>query len=154
LIGEVSLEVARALAWVAKVLEEAVARTGDDVGQSAGRSIRHVIVRAGGVVDRVLAAASSTPLQPDKLGGEPVVVQQLGCARVQQRQAVAVQVALGPGGGFVTDARLVELLLRPLAGVAVALDGDDPVAAEQLGIPVQLGRCRKASDLNRTNRTG
>ena len=81
-----------------------------DLHQDPGRGIRYVIVRTGGMVDAIFATAHAPALKADQLGAEAPMVQQLGPATVQDREKVAIQIALRPLGRFIFDAMLAESL--------------------------------------------
>jgi hypothetical protein len=74
--------------------------------QHAGRGVRYIIVRAGGMVDAIPSAAHAPALKADELRTEAHMVKQLGPATVQDRVAVLVEPLL-----------LVRRVLREQLGV-------------------------------------
>ena len=68
---------------------------------------------AGRVIDAVSAAARGVALQAAELGDEATVIDELDAAAVQQRQEIAVEVALRLEGDGVFDAVSLESLARP-----------------------------------------
>ena len=85
------------------------------------------------MVDAVAARARGAAFEADQLGGEPLVAEQPDLSRINVRQQIEIEDALGIFRGFVFDPTLCELLTRPFAGVAVALDLRDAVALQQVG---------------------
>ena len=83
--------------------------------------IRNVVMRAGPVINGVLAAASGPALKAVKLGDQAADIKQLALARIEQRQSVAINVALHPLARNIVNIALLELLARPLAGVPIAV---------------------------------
>jgi hypothetical protein len=68
---------------------------GRDEHQSAGNRVGNVIMRAGRMIDDISpGAATNAPLQATELRDKPGIVEQLDPAAVQQRQQLAVKIAL------------------------------------------------------------
>ena len=74
--------------------------------------IRNVVMRAGPVIDQILAAARRPALKAVKLGDQAADIKQLALARIEQRQRVAINVALHPLGRNIVHIALLELLAR------------------------------------------
>src|SRR5262249_33430189 len=109
LINEARLKGA-VLGVIAAVLAQCCRNeTSDAVGE--------VIMRAGRVIDTVLAGAGNTALQSAQLRDQAAVVEQGDALAVDRRQKVNVQIAFWLGGLFVADAALAELFFWPLAGI-------------------------------------
>src|SRR5580704_825885 len=89
-------------------------------------------MRAGCVIDAVSATACGAALQPSELGCEARQVEQLRLSAVQEREQVAVDVALGFLGRGVFDPMHPETLAWPLAAIAVARHLADAVTLQQL----------------------
>ena len=93
--------------------------------------IRNVIVRARAVIDRILAAARRPALKAVKLGDQAADIKQLALARIEQRQRVAINVALHPLGRNIVHIALLELLARPLASISIARHLRDAVSRQR-----------------------
>ena len=87
------------------------------------------------MVDQVMAAARRPPLEAAQLIDQPLEVQELYPAGVEQRQRVAVDVRLRNLAKLVLDAMAAKRLADPFAGVSIANHLADAVGLEQ--------RCRK-----------
>jgi hypothetical protein len=97
----------------------------------AGNRIRHIVVLARTMIDRVPATTRRAPLEAAELADQFLVVQQINPPAVDQRKQVHVEVALRLGRRFVTDAVFGKLLDRPLAGIPVTGDVAQPVVLQR-----------------------
>ena len=104
-----------------------------EADQEAGDRVGEVVVAAGAMIDRVLAAARGAPLEAAELGRQARQVEQLDPTGVQKRQQVVKEVALRPGGLLELDPVLGETCARPFAGVVVAKDLRHAVTAQKGG---------------------
>ena len=99
--------------------------------QRAERGIGAVVMLAGAMIYRVASASGGSALKPTKLGDKAFIVEQFDAARVQQRQAVAIDFALGLFADFVFDVVLAESFDNPFTGVSVADNFVEIVCSKQ-----------------------
>ena len=98
----------------------------------ARNRIRNVVMRAGSVINGILAAARRPALKAVKLGYQPAIIEQLTLARIEQRQSVAVNVALHPLGRNIVNIALLELFARPLTARIDRRSPSDAVSRQRL----------------------
>src|SRR5262249_54868639 len=112
-------------------IERAGARA--DGTDNAANGVGDVVVGAGRMVDAIPAAPRGAALEGRQLAGELRMVDQVDQLRIHQRKQVEIQIALRLRCRLISDAMFAELLHRPFAAVAVALDTVDAIVLEQPG---------------------
>ncbi len=82
---------------------------------------------AGRVIDAVASSARSATLERAELRNETGIIEKFDAATVQERQHVAIEVALGLLRDFIFDAVNPKPFPRPFAGLSIARDLADAV---------------------------
>src|ERR1035437_1557988 len=106
---------------------------GARLNHDAGDGIRHVVVRAGRVINTVAAASSRATFQTDELPKEPLVIQKVALLGIDDRQQIPINVVLSLFADLVINAVHLESFSRPLARISVAADCADPVDLQECG---------------------
>jgi hypothetical protein len=121
--------------WVAEnpFHRTVVAAPGCQRGSHTGNRINNVVVATGTVINRVAATARGSAFEAAQLRDQASVVEQVDLARINGRQQVAIQVALGFCARLAVDALLGKALDRPQAAPTVASYFRDAVTLKQRG---------------------
>ena len=107
-------------------------RVGQRRHNRTGNRVRDVVMSPQCMINRVAATASRASLKTNKLCGETWMIEQLGAATVQNRKQARVQVRLRLRCRNVFDVVDTETLPRPLTAIAVAANGGDVVALQNI----------------------
>ena len=101
--------------------------------KGAANRVGEIVMGAGmlRMVDQVAAAARCPPLQAAQLIDQPLEVQELRPAGVEQRQRVAVDVRLRRFAQLIFDAMAAKRVADPFASVSIANHFADAVGLEQ-----------------------